>query len=52
MASYTHLITRRDGAVEHVMLNRPDVRNAFNEDLIADLLAWAHATAAATFHRC
>jgi methylglutaconyl-CoA hydratase len=40
---YTHLITRRDGPVEHVALNRPDVRNAFNEDLIAELTAWAEA---------
>ena len=42
---YTHLIVRRDGPVEHVLLNRPDVRNAFNEDLIAELTAWAGAIA-------
>jgi len=29
------------GAVTTVTLNRPDVRNAFNEDLIGDLSAWA-----------
>src|SRR5688572_31197215 len=29
------------GAVTTVTLNRPDVRNAFNEDLIRDLSAWA-----------
>src|SRR5712692_10057590 len=39
--SYAFLITRRDGAVEHVTLNRPDVRNAFNEHMIAELTAWA-----------
>jgi methylglutaconyl-CoA hydratase len=39
--SFRHLLTRRDGPVEHVMLNRPDVRNAFNDDVIAELTAWA-----------
>ena len=38
---YRHLITRREGPVEHLSLNRPDVRNAFNEDLIAELTEWA-----------
>lgn len=38
---YSHLIIRRDGPVEHVSLNRPDVRNAFNEELIAELSGWA-----------
>jgi methylglutaconyl-CoA hydratase len=42
--SYTHLISRRNGAVEHLILNRPDVRNAFNEQVIAELTAWAAAT--------
>src|SRR5437762_197402 len=37
----THLEIRREGAVEHVVLNRPKVRNAFNEDLIAEMAAWA-----------
>src|ERR1700694_101547 len=32
---------RREGAVEYVTLNRPEVRNAFNADLIADMAAWA-----------
>ncbi len=36
---------RRDGAVEHVTLNRPDVRNAFNEVMIAELTSWALAAA-------
>ena len=38
---YKYLTTRRDGAVEYLTLNRPDVRNAFNEDVIAELTAWA-----------
>ena len=33
----------RAGAVLPVTLNRPDVRNAFNEELIAELTAWARA---------
>jgi methylglutaconyl-CoA hydratase len=38
---YRFLATRRDGAVEYLTLNRPDVRNAFNEEVIAELTAWA-----------
>ena len=49
---YAFLETRRDGAVEYVTLNRPDVRNAFNEQLIADLLAWATSAAADASIRC
>lgn len=41
--SYQFLSVERRGAVEYVTLNRPDVRNAFNEDVIADLAAWAQA---------
>src|SRR3954465_4021167 len=47
--SYAYLTTRRDGPVEYLTLNRPDVRNAFNEHVIAELTAWAaeaHAAAA------
>ncbi len=40
---YETLLIRRDGVVEYVTLNRPDVRNAFNEQMIADLTAWAAA---------
>ena len=40
---YRYLSVRRDGPVEHVVLNRSDVRNAFNEEVIADLTAWAAA---------
>jgi methylglutaconyl-CoA hydratase len=38
---YKFLMIRRDGAVEYLTLNRPDVRNAFNEEVIAELSAWA-----------
>jgi methylglutaconyl-CoA hydratase len=41
--SYQFLSVERRGAVEYVTLNRPDVRNAFNEPVIADLTAWAQA---------
>jgi methylglutaconyl-CoA hydratase len=39
--AFTHLVTRRDGPVEHLTLNRPDVRNAFNEEMIHELSTWA-----------
>ena len=38
--SYQYLTIERNGGVEHVTLNRPDVRNAFNEHVIAELTAW------------
>ena len=41
MTESTLLQVRRDGSVDHVVLNRPEVRNAFNEHLIADMAAWA-----------
>jgi methylglutaconyl-CoA hydratase len=39
--SYQFLTIERTGPVERVTLNRPDVRNAFNEHVIAELTAWA-----------
>jgi methylglutaconyl-CoA hydratase len=39
------LLTERRGPVEHLTLNRPDVRNALNDDVIAELTTWAGATA-------
>jgi methylglutaconyl-CoA hydratase len=39
--TYQFLVTRSDGPVEYLTLNRPDVRNAFNEHVIAELTAWA-----------
>lgn len=38
---YQYLGVRRAAAVEYLTLNRPDVRNAFNEHVIAELTAWA-----------
>jgi methylglutaconyl-CoA hydratase len=38
---FQFLDTRRDGPVEYLTLNRPDVRNAFNEVVIAELTVWA-----------
>jgi methylglutaconyl-CoA hydratase len=45
--TYRHLQSTRDGAVERLTLNRPDVRNAFNEQVIAELTAWAGETSGA-----
>jgi methylglutaconyl-CoA hydratase len=39
--AYTHLLVRREKEVEYVTLNRPDVRNAFNEEVIDELTVWA-----------
>jgi|SRR5688572_17512266 len=39
--SYEFLTVERRGSVEYVTLNRPDVRNAFNEHVIAELTQWA-----------
>jgi methylglutaconyl-CoA hydratase len=39
--SYQFLTVERQGGVERVTLNRPDVRNAFNEQVIAELSEWA-----------
>jgi methylglutaconyl-CoA hydratase len=41
--AYAFLQTRVDGEVEYLTLNRPSVRNAFNEGMIAELAAWAQA---------
>jgi methylglutaconyl-CoA hydratase len=43
--SYQLLAVRRDGAIEYLTLNRPDVRNAFNERMIAELADWAERAA-------
>ena len=42
---FQYLTTRRDGPVEYLTLNRPDVRNAFNETVIQELTTWAEAMA-------
>ena len=36
-----------DGPVVRITLNRPDVRNAFNEQLIAEVTSWAESVAPA-----
>jgi methylglutaconyl-CoA hydratase len=39
--SYQFLTTRQEGAVEYLTLNRPEVRNALNDVMIAELTGWA-----------
>ncbi|MFO7693019.1 MAG: enoyl-CoA hydratase-related protein [Vicinamibacterales bacterium] len=39
--AFTHLLARREGAVEHLTLNRPELRNAFNEEMIDEISEWA-----------
>jgi len=41
MLPYQFLLIRREGPVERLTLNRPDVRNAFNDHVIAELTQWA-----------
>jgi methylglutaconyl-CoA hydratase len=41
--AYRFLTTRRDGSVEYLTLNRPEVRNALNDEVIAELAGWAEA---------
>ncbi|MGE0359658.1 MAG: enoyl-CoA hydratase-related protein [Vicinamibacterales bacterium] len=43
---YEFLTIRRDGPVEYLTLNRPEVRNAFNDAVIAELQRWADSAAA------
>jgi methylglutaconyl-CoA hydratase len=45
--SYQFLTSEQDGTVERLTLNRPEVRNAFNEELIAELTQWGLRTAEA-----
>src|SRR5262245_11362930 len=44
--AYEHLLVAREDAVERLTLNRPDVRNAFNEHVIAELTRWAASVTA------
>ncbi len=48
--AYQFLTTTRDGAVEYLTLNRPEVRNALNEVLIAELADWADDAVEAARH--
>lgn len=50
--SYQTIQVTREGAVAHLVLNRPNVRNAFNEVLVAELTSWAREAAAASDLRC
>jgi len=43
--SYSYLIVDRQGPIERLTLNRPEVRNAFNERVIAELTDWAEGIA-------
>lgn len=40
---YQHLSIERTDGIERLTLNRPEVRNAFNDAVIAELTAWAAA---------
>jgi methylglutaconyl-CoA hydratase len=44
--SYRYLQIRREGPVDHLILNRPEVRNAFNDAMIAELASWAQTARA------
>jgi methylglutaconyl-CoA hydratase len=41
--AYRFIENRREGSVEYLTLNRPEVRNAFNEQVIKELTAWTAA---------
>ena len=45
MGEFKYLQVRREKGVDYLVLNRPEVRNAFNEDLIADLATWVAGAA-------
>ena len=42
--AFEFLDVRREGPVEFLTLNRPDARNALNDEVIAELAAWAART--------
>jgi methylglutaconyl-CoA hydratase len=43
--SFKTLLVRREGPVERVQLNRADVRNAFDDEVIRELTWWADSVA-------
>jgi len=50
--TYRFLETHRDGPIEHLVLNRPEVRNAFNEQVIVEITGWCDSIAADDSVRC
>ena len=48
MSDASTIHVRRSANVDFVTLNRPEVRNAFNEHLIAEVTSWAAAAASDT----
>jgi methylglutaconyl-CoA hydratase len=42
---YEFITTHRDGPIERLTLNRPELRNAFNDRVIVELTRWAEAIA-------
>ena len=47
--SYQYLDCRQEGAVHTVSLNRPQLRNAFNDGVIRELTEWAEDMRQGTF---
>jgi methylglutaconyl-CoA hydratase len=43
---FRYISSQRNGPVEHLTLNRPEVRNAFNQEAIAELADWAETIGA------
>jgi len=43
---FRYLDVRREGGVEYLTLNRPEVRNAFNDGVITEITWWADSVAA------
>ena len=46
MTDYSRILVRREGNVEQLVLNRPEVHNAFNDELIGEVTEWARRAAA------
>jgi methylglutaconyl-CoA hydratase len=46
MSEFTHILCRREETVEHLVLNRPQARNAFNDELIGEVTTWARGVTA------